>query len=118
MLNQWAASKQSGYLTFAWKWAGKTLSSRPGLLASVQEVQRAGSRARASKLVAKAATARSEIHYTSLAGRPLPLTGRGLPGTIRYGRTSHYGRKVNARRPSPLRPFPREVPSGKRNLRP
>jgi hypothetical protein len=32
MLDQWAASHESGYMTFAWKWAGNTLSSRPALL--------------------------------------------------------------------------------------
>ena len=32
MLSQWAASKQSGYMTFAWTWAGNNLTSQPALL--------------------------------------------------------------------------------------
>ena len=32
MLSQWAASRETGYMTFAWTWAGSSLSSRPGLL--------------------------------------------------------------------------------------
>jgi len=32
MLSQWAASKESGYMTFAWTWAGNNLASQPALL--------------------------------------------------------------------------------------
>lgn len=32
MLGQWAASKEAGYMAFAWTWAGADLSSRPDLL--------------------------------------------------------------------------------------
>jgi Calcineurin-like phosphoesterase len=32
MLSQWAASKQRGFMTFAWTWAGNDLTSRPALL--------------------------------------------------------------------------------------
>jgi len=32
MLDQWAASKETGYMTFAWTWAGTGLSRRPDLL--------------------------------------------------------------------------------------
>jgi|SRR5437667_8440511 len=32
MLCQWATSRQSGYVVFAWTWAGQSLSSQPGLL--------------------------------------------------------------------------------------
>jgi PASTA domain len=33
MLNQWGASKQTGYMTFAWTWSGNNLSSKSALLA-------------------------------------------------------------------------------------
>jgi len=33
MLNQWGASKQTGYMTFAWTWSGNNLSSKAALLA-------------------------------------------------------------------------------------
>ncbi len=36
MLSQWAASHESGLMTFAWTWAGSTLSSQPGLLSVLQ----------------------------------------------------------------------------------
>lgn len=32
MLNQWGASKETGYMTFAWTWAGNNLSSKSALL--------------------------------------------------------------------------------------
>ena len=32
MLGQWAASRETGYMTFAWTWEGNSLSSRPELL--------------------------------------------------------------------------------------
>ena len=115
MLNQWAASKQSGYLTFAWKWAGKTLSSRPGLLAVFKRFNKPA-RARASKLVVKAAATASEIHYTFISRTSVAFDWAGNARTIRYGRTSHMEAKVNARRPSPA-PFSSRGLSGKRNLR-
>ncbi|OAI55895.1 hypothetical protein AYO48_02440 [Gaiella sp. SCGC AG-212-M14] len=103
MLNQWAASKQSGYLTFAWKWAGKTLTTRPGLLAVFKRFNKPPpTRApkRAPKVVLKAATA-SEIHYTFLSRTSVAFDWSGNARTIRYGRTAAYGAKVNARRSSP-----------------
>jgi beta-lactam-binding protein with PASTA domain len=32
MLAQWGNSRESGYMVFAWTWAGKSLSSKPDLL--------------------------------------------------------------------------------------
>ena len=32
MLERWAASRETGYMTFAWTWAGKNLSEQPHLL--------------------------------------------------------------------------------------
>jgi hypothetical protein len=32
MLAQWGTSRESGYMVFAWTWAGKSLSSKPDLL--------------------------------------------------------------------------------------
>jgi hypothetical protein len=32
MLEQWAASRETGYMTFAWKWAGNNLEEEPRLL--------------------------------------------------------------------------------------
>jgi hypothetical protein len=43
MLGQWSASKQSGYMTFAWTWAGNSLSSQPGLLDVLKQFNSGGS---------------------------------------------------------------------------
>jgi hypothetical protein len=37
MLRQWAASKQSGFMTFAWSWAGNTLADRPALVKALSD---------------------------------------------------------------------------------
>jgi len=37
MLHQWAASQETGYMTFAWTWAGTGLSSKPDLLAILRQ---------------------------------------------------------------------------------
>ena len=36
MLRQWAASRETGYMTFAWTWAGTSLSGRSDLLRSLR----------------------------------------------------------------------------------
>ncbi len=40
MLAQWGASKESGFMTFAWTWAGNNLSSQPGLLRALKDFNR------------------------------------------------------------------------------
>jgi hypothetical protein len=37
MIRQWAASNETGYMTFAWTWAGTGLSSKPELLAILRQ---------------------------------------------------------------------------------
>jgi hypothetical protein len=104
MLAQWARSRQSGYMTFAWKWAGQYLSSRPRLLAEFKRFNRAAvhRRALASKRRPVAATA-DEVHYTFTGPTSLAFDWRGTARTIRYGRTARYGRTVRARlEPAPF----------------
>jgi Calcineurin-like phosphoesterase len=36
MLGQWDASRQTGIMTFAWTWAGRTLSDKPDLLSALK----------------------------------------------------------------------------------
>jgi hypothetical protein len=43
MLAQWASSAQKGYMTFAWTWAGSSLTSRPNLLAVLETFNLTGS---------------------------------------------------------------------------
>ena len=42
MLGQWAASRETGIMTFAWTWAGNTLSSKPDLLSVLQTFNAGG----------------------------------------------------------------------------
>jgi chitodextrinase len=35
MLNQWASSRQTGMMTFAWTWSGNTLAAQPSLLSTL-----------------------------------------------------------------------------------
>ena len=67
MLSQWAASKQSGYMTFAWSWRGQTLEKRPALLKIFKDFNRTGALTATPKAkprdTAGAATA-AELHYT------------------------------------------------------
>lgn len=37
MLGQWAASRETGYMTFAWTWNGNTLDSQPTLESALQQ---------------------------------------------------------------------------------
>lgn len=43
MLNQWAASKEKGYMTFAWTWSNNNLSSQPGLMSVLRDFNNGGS---------------------------------------------------------------------------
>jgi hypothetical protein len=100
MLNQWAASRESGYLTFAWRWAGKTLSSRPGLLAVFKRFNKP-TRTRTSTRLSTAPTAR-EVHYTFTGPTSVAFDWAGTARTIRYGPTPRYGTKLTAHTPQPL----------------
>jgi len=42
MLAQWAGSKETGYMTFAWTYAGNDLSSKPDLLAVLRRFNESG----------------------------------------------------------------------------
>jgi len=42
MLGQWAASRQSGMMTFAWTWDGNTITSKPDLLSVLQSFNQGG----------------------------------------------------------------------------
>jgi hypothetical protein len=105
MLAQWARSRQAGYMTFAWKWAGRSLHSRPRLLAVFKRFNRGALRspAPAAKRRTLAGTA-DEIHYTFTGPTSLAFDWRGSANTIRFGRTSRYGKTVRAHRATPA-PF-------------
>jgi len=62
MLRQWSRSRESGYMTFAWRWAGQSLVTRPGLLAVLRRFNRGAvpRRAATRKVAASAADVRSQ----------------------------------------------------------
>jgi chitodextrinase len=43
MLSQWAASRETGMMTFAWSWGGNSLSSKPDLLSVLQSFNQGAS---------------------------------------------------------------------------
>ncbi len=109
MLAQWSASHEAGYMTFAWRWGGHDLASRPALLAVLERFNRtaahAGHRA-APRSVSHASSGGTvdEVHYTYASATSVVFDWRGSAATIRYGRTRRYAKTATAHAPSPL-PF-------------
>jgi hypothetical protein len=99
MLSQWASSRASGYMTFAWTWAGRTLGERAGLLGALTRFNRG----RPASATVESAPAR-EVHYTITGPRSVAFAWVGGGGSIRYGRTRRYGTSARAHPPRPL-PF-------------
>jgi Calcineurin-like phosphoesterase len=98
MLRQWSRSRESGYMVFAWRWAGRSLVSRPGLLGVLKRFNRGAVPRRPAltrKLGASAAAA-DEIHYTFTGPTSVAVDWRGSARTIRYGRTRRYGKVARA----------------------
>ena len=113
MLAQWAASRQSGYMTFAWAWHGHTLAKRPALLRVLRDFNRtavgaarAGPKEAQSAVAAGAAT---ELHYSYEGPTAVTFDWKGTPRLLRYGRTRRYGSVVRARHPT-TKPFSSKGP--------
>ena len=104
MLSQWRASHAAGYMTFAWRWAGHSLSSRPDLLAVLSRFNRGGTKAPTRKARIATTAATDEIHYTFTGPTSVAFDWRGGARTIRYGLTRRYGKIAVAATPGPL-PF-------------
>jgi len=111
MLRQWASSRASGYMTFAWTWAGHSLSSRAGLLGVLtrfnhaRRAKHAVSPAPAGHPVpARRKAPAHEVHYTYTGPASVAFDWTGAARTIRYGRTARYRARVTAHTPRPL-PF-------------
>jgi hypothetical protein len=98
MLSIWKTSRQSGYMTFAWSWAGHSLRGRPGLLDVLRRFNRPTAKRRLQ------ASTVDEVHYTFTGPTSVAFDWRGTAQTIRYGRTSSYGRTRRARAVRPI-PF-------------
>jgi hypothetical protein len=124
MLAQWRASKASGYMTFAWAWAGRKLSSQPRLLDVFRRFNNGGAespsppgaaaRRKAPARIALSNTA-TEVHYTFTGPTSVAFDWVGPNGVIRYGRTPKYGFSVRARTPTP-RPISSSGPFWEANL--
>jgi hypothetical protein len=118
MLAQWAASHESGYMTFSWRWAGHTLTERPGLLKVFRKFNRSAPRrlpkpkaslARATDTQRHRARAVSELHYTYQAPTSVTFDWRGDAQTLRYRRAGRRGSSVTARPPQ-VAPFSSKGP--------
>jgi hypothetical protein len=127
MLAQWAASKESGYMTFAWTWRGQTLASRPDLLKVFRDFNRTAAKpklaartkpkakpkprrasVKAAPGTASAGTA-SELHYTYGGPTSVTFDWDGTASTLRYGLTKRYGSTVRAGPPKVI-PFSSKGP--------
>jgi hypothetical protein len=121
MLSQWAASKESGYMTFAWTWRGKTLASRPDLLKVFRDFNRSVAKPKVkakpkprktsaeAAIGAVAAGTATELHYTYGGRTSVTFDWDGTASTLRYGRTKRYGSAVTARSPK-ITPFSSKGP--------
>ena len=118
ILSQWSASKEAGYMTFAWSWRGQTLASRPELLKVFKDFNRTAAKPRSKpkpntktkpkpkpkprttieKAAPRAATAgtATELHYTYGGPTSVTFNWDGSAGALRYGRTKRYGTTVRA----------------------
>ena len=112
MLSQWAASKESGYMTFAWSWHGQTLERRPPLLKVFRAFNRTATRAikpSSAALETAAAGTATELHYTYGGPTSVTFDWDGTATKLRYGRTQRYGSTVTARSPEII-PFSSKGP--------
>ncbi|HET8786473.1 MAG TPA: metallophosphoesterase family protein [Candidatus Limnocylindrales bacterium] len=100
MLDRWAQSRQRGYAVFTWSWGGSVLLDRPQL---VRVLERYNGRRPSAAATRPGGTA-SEIHYSFAAPTGVVFEWKGTATTIRYGRTTRYGTRVVAGRPTPV-PF-------------
>jgi len=98
LLALWTRSHASVLMTFAWRWDGHELRSRPKLL----DVLRRFNGAKPRRTLAASALA-SEVHYTFTGPRSVAFDWRGGGAAIRI-RVSGRWRTVRAHAPTP-KPF-------------
>lgn len=93
MLDQWAGSKETGYMTFAWVWAGNRLASQPDLLGVLRRFNAGASRQRC--------TVPRVIGATLAVARAALLASNCVVGTVsrRYSRFNKG--RVIAQNPKP-----------------
>jgi len=82
MLSEWAQSRQQGYMTFAWTWAGHSLRSRPRLLAVLRRFNGGSVKRRTQSRTAQPRTV-DEVHYTFTSPTSVAFDWRGTPRTLR-----------------------------------
>jgi len=118
MLSQWAASRQSGYMTFSWRWAGHTLTEQPGLLGVLKRFNRTAggvrsagrtTRLRPQRRRAASTGTATELHYAYAGPTSVTFDWTGTARSLRYGPTTRYRSVVRARHPS-IEPFSSKGP--------
>jgi Calcineurin-like phosphoesterase len=105
MLSLWAASRASGLMTFAWRWDGNELRSRPALLDVLARFNKGLPQRRTS--VTRRESARgtaTEVHYTFTGPTSVTFNWLGSAAAIRFGAKAKLSRVVRARTPQP-QPF-------------
>jgi hypothetical protein len=95
MLSIWTASNESGLMTFAWRWDGHALSSRPGLLDVLRRFNGVAPRRLA------AATAATEVHYTFTGPTSVTFDWRGGADALRVRVRANRWRTIEAQTPAP-----------------
>jgi hypothetical protein len=95
MLSLWTASRASAVMTFAWRWDGHELSSRPQLLDVLRRFNGEAPRR------LSAAAAATEVHYTFSSPTSVTFDWRGGPSALRVRIHGNRWTTVKARTPSP-----------------
>ena len=115
MLLQWAASRQSGYMTFSWRWDGHTLKEQRGLLGVFKRFNRSAPGVRSAGRTTRLRPRRTlggtatELHYAYAGPTSVKFDWTGTARSLRYGPTMRFGSVVPARHPR-ITPFSSKGP--------
>jgi len=105
ILSLWSASRASGIMTFAWRWDGKELRSRPALLDVLARFNKGLPQRRPSTTRGESARGTAtQVHYTFTGTTSVTFNWRGSASAIRFGPKARLSRTVSARRSQP-QPF-------------
>jgi hypothetical protein len=106
MLSRWARSKAAGYMTFAWSWAGTSLSSRLDLLRVLRTFNGGsasdGASQAADRSTPTAGGSAQQVHFTFTGPRSVAFSWKGSAARISFGLTRRYSSTVTGRRAAPI----------------
>ena len=104
MLGQWAASRQTGYMTFAWTWQGNALAGQRALLDVFRRFNKGlttktKTRKTSAAAVKPPAGTATEVHYSITGRASVTFDWSGTATGLRYGLTPRYGSTAVAHAP-------------------